>query len=365
MSARGRVVLLKNLFDGRIAPSATLDKRIFSCIVCGACNNLCPLGIPITEEVYRGRRELKGFDRKRLLLGRVMSHLLPRLQTAFRAIKLMELMEGFLPLQRIKAFRELKEMDIRFPASPLRTGQTLFRVSQPRGRVAVFAGCTGNFLYPEMGNALIESLNAMRYDVILPKGEVCCGAPMRGLGFEREAAELAARNLTIFRGLRVEAVISLCPTCTHVIRDEYKILAGEGIENAMELSRFLSMREDLLQGKSYGGDGLGRVVYHDPCHSVHHLSAGNEPRRILKALGLKLTDAERGCCGFGGTFRLLYKDLSDAILLKTLEGYKGADTIITSCPNCVLQLRSRAKGVSVRHIAEIIRDSMRGERNGR
>ncbi|MFA5354496.1 MAG: (Fe-S)-binding protein [Thermodesulfovibrionales bacterium] len=365
MGARGRVVLLKKFLQGEIGPSEVLDKRIFSCLLCGACNRQCPLGIEITEAVYKARGELKGFNRNRMLLGMGMNLLLSRLQSGFRLMKFLEQIGGMIPLHRLRLFRELQEMKIQLPPSPLRSGETIFRVSQARGRVAVFAGCTTNFLYPEMGRALVETLKAMKYDVLLPQGEVCCGAPLRGLGFEKEAARLAEKNLKTFQGLKVEAVIGLCPTCVHVIRDEYKSLAGEGVENAVELSRFLSERKGLLRGKKYRGEALGRVVYHDPCHSLHHLNAGKEPREILAGLGLDLMEAERGCCGFGGTFRLLYKDISDAILWKTLEGYKGADTIVTSCPNCVLQFRSRAKGIRIRHLVEIIEDTVRGAKHGK
>jgi glycolate oxidase iron-sulfur subunit len=76
-------------------------------------------------------------------------------------------------------------------------------------------------------------------------------------------------------------------------------------------------------------------------------------------MGFHLMDSERGCCGFGGTFRLLYQELSEGILEKRIEEYKRADMIVTSCPNCILQLRSRIKDRPVKHIAEVINECIR------
>jgi Fe-S oxidoreductase len=67
--------------------------------------------------------------------------------------------------------------------------------------------------------------------------------------------------------------------------------------------------------------------------------------------------AERGCCGLGGTVRLLHDDVSLAILanrVKALEGTETPEMIVTSCPNCVLQLESRITDRPVKHIIEII-----------
>src|SRR5208283_3477041 len=65
MSARGRVILLREFIGGEIGPSEILDERIFSCMLCGACNTLCPLGIGITDAVYEGRKSLRSSGGKR------------------------------------------------------------------------------------------------------------------------------------------------------------------------------------------------------------------------------------------------------------------------------------------------------------
>ena len=66
-----------------------------------------------------------------------------------------------------------------------------------------------------------------------------------------------------------------------------------------------------------------------------------KPREIIKNLSIELTEAEReDCCGFGGIFSVLYKDISRGLLRKRVDAYTrtGADAVVTSCPGCIMQL---------------------------
>ena len=381
MSARGRIMLLRRLVEGELEPSKKLDDAMFSCMLCGACNKLCPLGIGVTDAVYRYRRDLRGFNNKRKVFTLGAKFAFKNASTAAKALKLLEAVGEILPIHKLGPFRAMREMGIDSMGSPLRDDMSIFKVSRPKGRIAVFAGCAVNYLYPDIGRSLIRSLNTMSYEVILPKGEVCCGAPLMGLGLEDDARELAERNMTTFKKMKVEAVIGLCPTCVHFIKNEYKGLVEDGIENAVEVSQFfgdkIPPQPPLVKGGSSlsdpplgkGGSGGGtpplKVVYHDPCHSVNHLEVKDEPRRILSSLGLPPVDSEGGCCGSGGVFKLLYRGLSEGILQKRIADYRKADMIVTSCPNCIVQLRSKIKDKQIKHIAELIEGAVKGERDER
>ncbi|MBA4348780.1 MAG: hypothetical protein C0415_02180 [Thermodesulfovibrio sp.] len=359
MSARGRVILLKKYINGEIKPSKTLDKRIFSCMLCGACDSLCPLGIKITDAVYEVRKSLRKFNGNRKLLSFFIKFAFKKISSAFGLFSLFKNIIETSPVNKLQPFKTLKELNVKVPDNTLRDSISISKAPRPKGRIAVFAGCTVNFLYPHVGNSLISSLNKLNYDVILPKGEVCCGAPLLGLGFEEDAAELAEKNIKMFKGLKVEAVIGLCPTCVHFIKDEYQRLAGEGIENAMDVSQFFMEK---MHDVSPVTDSVSRIVYHDPCHSLYHLNVSAEPRHILNSIGFNVLDSESGCCGFGGSFRLLYQELSDSILEKRIKEYEKADMIVTSCPNCIIQFRSKMKDKKIKHIIEIIEKAITGDK---
>jgi glycolate oxidase iron-sulfur subunit len=371
MSSRGRVALLNKFTKGELRASRKLDERIFSCMLCGACNTLCPLGINITDAIYDGRKRLRGFNNKRRLFSFAAKISLKKPTRFFRVLKIIEGVNEVFPFFKIQPF---KAIDIRLPDSALKDGPSIFKAEKPKGRIAVFAGCTVNLIYTHIGISLIESLNAMDYDVILPKGEVCCGAPLMGIGMQEDTAEVAYKNLALFKNFNVEAVIGLCPTCVHFIKNEYKKIIGEGIDNAVEVTQFFSseamklgnmevvLNRILSSAPPYLRTSVPKVIYHDPCNSFYNLNVTAEPRQILKVLGYRLIDSEKGCCGFGGTFKLLYQKLSEGILEKRVEEYKKADMIVTSCPNCILQLKSKIKDKQIVHIIEVIWKSLKGDK---
>ena len=184
----------------------------------------------------------------------------------------------------------LLPFNIELPEHHLKDRLQVYTVSKKKGRVAVFTGCTVNFLYPYLGESLINVLHRLGYEVILPAGEVCCGAPLRTLGLEKEAIELAKKNLEIFSRLNVDAVLSLCPTCTLAIKAEYPKLIGEGIDKAKDISSFFL--DELNSSQFSLLSSLKGAVYHDPCHLKYGLGIEREPREIIENIGIDLIETE-------------------------------------------------------------------------
>lgn len=365
LGARGRAAILRKFNQGEISASDRLHESVFSCILCEACNKLCPLQINIADAVYKGRKSLRNFDKKAMLFNYLIKIAFKNPSATFKILKILKIISDILKIERLYPFRYFKKLDISAADSSFRGGTSVFRAPSPRGRIAIFTGCVVNSLYPSYGRALAKILNSLRYDVILPGGEVCCGAPLLELGLEEDAMKLAERNIQTFKNLNVESVISLCPTCVHFIKNIYKRRFGDCIDNVLDISQFLTAKASgfsEIRKVQYFQDHNAslinpetRAIYHDPCHSKYSLNISSEPRSILKTAGVNLIEpSESGCCGFGGTFGLLFEGLSEGILKNRLESYKKADIIITSCPNCILQLRSRIKDRQVVHIIDII-----------
>lgn len=356
MGPRGRIALLQHMDQQGLSRTRPLDDRIFSCMLCGACNGRCPAGVSITGAVYEGRARLRQQPGSRELSVPIIRHAFRHSAQAFRLLRAVQGVSSWPFAKAIPALRALANLHITPAPSPLRQGGSVHRVRNARGRVAVFAGCTVDFLFPAYGHALIESLHALQYDVVLPKGEVCCGAPLLSLGYRNDAAELAEKNMRLFRDLRVEAVISLCPTCVHFLRDEYRVLIGEGMESVMDESTFFAQHTDQLREASRRGS----VVYHASCHTRHMLRSDATARALITATGYELQASDTGCCGFGGTFSVLYEEMSAVLREQRLAAFRDADSVITSCPNCILQLQSRAERLKIRHSIEIIHESLTG-----
>jgi glycolate oxidase iron-sulfur subunit len=372
LSARGRVSLLAKFRSGEIGHTAAFDGSVFSCILCGACSAVCPRGVEVARDIYGVRSILWKAERKRRFVARGvrLAFMKPGLLCA--VLRSLQGVAAYLPLNGVWPFRQLSGMGVSLPKTSLRDGNSFFRVPHARGRVAVMAGCTVNYLYPHIGRALVKVLNALRYEVIVPKGEVCCGAPHMAMGLTEDGERMAEKNLATFRSLNAEAVVSPCPTCVHVIREEYTRRFGQGIAHAVDATQLLGEHDEDLPRLSYdarGGKGERsaareaagtNAVFHDPCHALYHLKIREEPRMIIRSLSYALTEPrERGCCGFGGTFRFLNPELSDGMVKRKAAAFAGADLVVTSCPNCVFQLQGTIKDMPVRHLVELV-----GERIG-
>jgi glycolate oxidase iron-sulfur subunit len=352
--ARGRLALLWGLSAGQLTPSPYLNDRIFSCTLCGACTELCPPGVDIKEIMYHGRNILNRADKKRKLLRFLTRFSMKQPQLSWKLMSIARpLLFPYLLKKGVLPFR------IELPERRLKDNLRVFTVSRKKGRVAVFTGCTVNFLLPHLGEALINVLHTIGYEVILPAGEVCCGVPLRTLGMEEEARRLARKNFGIFSKLNVDAVVSLCPTCTLAIGKEYPILIGEGIEKAEDISSFLSGRLDSSHFPFPAS--LKTALYHDPCHLKYGLGIKKEPRKLLKDSGVDLVNIEgERCCGFAGVFCFSNRQLSQGILDKCAGEYEKSDTdaVVTSCPGCLMQLSREIKNKSVVHLIEVLEESI-------
>src|SRR4030042_2366046 len=314
--ARGRLALLWGLSSGQLKPSPILNDRVFSCTLCGACSGLCPTGIDIKEIIYHGRNLLKKTDKKRRYLRLITSFSTRRPKLSFRLLSITQhilfpyrMRKGLLPFKPELSEHHSKD------------SLQVYTVSKKKGRVALFSGCTTNLLFPYLKESLINVLQTLGYETVLPVGEVCCGAPLRTLGIEEEAIELAKKNLGIFSRLNVEAILSLCPTCTLTIKVEYPKLIGEGLVNAVDISSFFINKLDHSQF-SLLSSNLKSASYHDPCHLKYGLGIEREPREIIRNIGVDLIETGGNrCCGFAGIFSLSYRELSQRLLNKCIRDY--------------------------------------------
>ncbi len=348
MGARGRLVLLHGLITGELQPSRLLNERIFSCVLCGACSASCPVGVDVAAMIYHGRALLADTDKRRRYL-----RYLARYATRYPdlAFKIARLSRRFLSPWLVK--KGLIPFSPELPELPFRRAEQVLKVPKRKGRVAVFTGCSVNYIFPQYGESLVNVLRRFGYEVILPKSEVCCGVPLRTLGLEKEAAELARRNHRVFSRLKVDAVLSLCPTCTTALKFHYRDMIGKGIDDAMDISVFFRDKIGLA-------DSIRKTAfYHDPCHLRHDLGVSREPREIIKKTGLDLVSGEQGCCGFGGLFCVSCNDISISLLKRRSATIADSDpdVVVTSCPGCILQLGRMITDRPVLHLIELIEEA--------
>lgn len=361
MSARGRVAMLGGIADKHLSPGKGIANDIFSCVLCEACKESCPVGINIPEVIYHARINLKKRFRKGNMLRRAVQFSIPRMDTAFTVLRGFQKF-FYTPFYRTGRLRHIPEIT----SAPFKNNFHIYKNRKRAGRIAIFAGCGVNYFYPRIGEALLNILLSKQYEVVVLKGEVCCGAPMRALGLEDEALKLAQKNIALFENMRADAILSACPTCTMVIKQQYPKLTGKGIPNIMDISEFF-LKHEITKGLEVIPE---KFTYHDPCHLSYGLGITDEPRKVLSDIkGFEIVEMKgaKECCGFGGFFSACFKEMSLKIGRIKIENIKNthAETVVTSCPGCMMQLeelkRQTNAHVNIIHLAEVVDEAMHGQ----
>jgi L-lactate dehydrogenase complex protein LldE len=221
-------------------------------------------------------------------------------------------------------------------------------------RVALFATCLGDTVFPEVPSAVVRVLERLGHDVDFPQGQTCCGQLHLNSGYRDEALSLARRCDEVFAGY--DTVVSPSSSCVGALRE----LAPSFEGRLWELSEFLVER--------LGVDDVGayfphRVTYHPTCHSLRVTRVGDAPLRLLRAVRaidlVGLPDATE-CCGFGGTFSVKNADVSTAMLADKCAAVleTGAEVCAAVDGSCLMHIGgglSRGRtGVRTMHLAEIL-----------
>ena len=360
-----------------------------NCIGCGACREVCAAGIDLPAVIQEIRARLveeEGGGWTSSLLSRVLSdrklfHRLLKL-----AAKVQRPVTGGTPYVRHlphifapgQGFRALPALAAR-PFRELwpRLAPTAAEGTGPR--VALFAGCAQDFIYPEQLEAAVKLLAAKGCRVEFPEGQGCCGLPVQMMGQRAAAQESAWANVAAFAARRCDHIVTLCASCASHLLGDYPQLIGGEPERVEALAAFTGRVVDfssfLVNVLGYSAADFNSpgdmVAYHSPCHLCRGLGVTDEPRRLIAAAGHYLpTEEEDVCCGFGGTYSLKFPEISAELLAKKLDRLEasGAGTLVTDCPGCVMQLRGgqekRGGRACVRHLAELLADRLKNSGGG-
>jgi L-lactate dehydrogenase complex protein LldE len=250
-----------------------------------------------------------------------------------------------------------------------------FTISGERGlKIGLFIPCYIDQLYPRVGMATVEVLEACGVQVHFPTAQTCCGQPMANTGCTDDARPLAERFLDIFK--HYDHVVAPTGSCVAMVRlhyDEY-LHGRPGFDrlkrSTYELCEFLS---DVVQVQRIDGRFPHRVGIHQSCHGLRELRlAGaselvgpsfNKARRLLEMLdGIEITTLRRPdeCCGFGGTFAVSEEAVSCLMGRDRVADHEqaGTEVLTANDMSCLMHLegliRRDRKPIRVMHIAEIL-----------
>ncbi len=372
-SPRGRIHLMRAFDEGRTAITDTFTEHMFRCLDCRACETACPSGVQFGSMMEEMRGRIVDERPANPVMSLVMRYVFPyprrfhlaaRLLQFYRQTGLQRLVRSTGLLARIApsyAAAEAMTPEVALQTG-VQIGHTYRAHGQPAGTVAFFSGCVMNSLLGDVNRATVDLLNAAGFDVIVPDGQICCGALANHAGLRDAARGMARVNVDKFPE-DVEAIVVNASGCGAMLA-EYPLLidgAADFSSKVLDVSAFLASTR--IQSR-LSRTVTARVGYDDPCHLLHAQGVRKPPRELLKAIpGVEFVEVAGAdeCCGSAGVYNLTHRELATEILDRKMERVKAAnlDVLVTGNPGCLFQLQYGARrhglDLEVVHIAEFLR----------
>lgn len=391
-SPRGRVYLIKSVAEGRLDINESFIDPVFRCLDCRACETACPSGVRVGALIEEARGQIRqaqpltGF--KGMIGNAFLKQIFPnpnRLRTIGKLTRFYQ-KSGLQKLARgtgiMNLFPEhLREMEAVLPEVPAQTSrealpERVSAVGEKRGTVGLVLGCVMDVLFADINMATVRVLTRNGFDVVIPQGQVCCGALQVHAGERETAKNMARQNIDTFLAAGVDYIIMNAAGCGAAVKEYPELLHSdkEYLEKAKEFAARVRDISEFLVEVGYEAP-KGRVdvkiTYHDACHLAHAQKIRTQPREILRSIPgvelIEMRDSDR-CCGSAGIYNLTHPEIASPLLDRKMDDVPdGVSHIVMGNPGCMMQIAAgvhRTKAdMEVVHTVTLLDQAYRAERN--
>ncbi|MCX7954093.1 MAG: (Fe-S)-binding protein [Bacteroidales bacterium] len=283
----------------------TTKKSTYECLMCGRCEEFCPVKIDILE--------IKSTLRQKYINNLLQNYIF-----------------------------------IKYPI-----------INSNNTKIGYFAGCMTH-LTP----SIIESLNKIFKKlntecVFIDKDStICCGRPLKLAGKLNDAKNIISKNTEYFNSLNLNLIITSCPICYKTFKEDYNALNTKVIHHSQWLADLINAGKLNLKKTNE------TVVYHDPCELGRGTGIYEEPRRVITAIydlaESKFSKNNSLCCG--GSLGNFYTNEIEKIKIAqdtlTIINTLKVNKVITACPLCKKTFQKSSENFIIKDISEIIAENL-------
>jgi glycolate oxidase iron-sulfur subunit len=363
-SPRGRIYLIKEMLESGRPATEEVVRHVDRCLSCLSCMTTCPSGVHYMHLVDHARRYIEEtYDRPwpERALRRLLSAVLPypaRFRAAVAGARLGRLAGGLIPGgtqtgRRLRAMLTLAPGRLP-PPSPMQAPQVHPAHGERRGRVALLTGCAQQVLAPSINEATIRLLTRMGLEVVVTRGQGCCGALDHHMGHHDPAMRLARANIEAWsREMEgeggLDAVVINASGCGTTVKDYGHMFREEPAPWAERAAKVAALAMDVSEVLTRFGYAPTReqepgltVAYHAACSLQHGQQITALPKGLLQKAGFRVKEPIEAhlCCGSAGTYNLLQPEIAGRLRARKLENLDrtGADLIASGNIGCLTQL---------------------------
>ncbi|MBI5594540.1 MAG: (Fe-S)-binding protein [Elusimicrobia bacterium] len=357
-SPRGRNQLVRLMLEGGLSDPASAAEALSTCLLCGACQTVCPAHVPTPDLVLEGRRALRG--RGPALLNR-MARLMRERPELFRSLLLwgyrfkrwgladLAARSGLLRLLGLAPLAEMAQQ-VKDAPSRLLDAELEGRAELgPASEAAwsYFAPCGPRYLLTRVGRATVAVLGAL-HGRGARSDNPCCGLLSFNYGDLDEARAAARAVIMGFEAAGLPPgtpVVGDCSSCVAFLKSYPQLFLGEPAWRARAeafAARVKDAVEMLPPERLPRDETLPAATVHDTCRLRHGQGVAAAPRAALKALagGCREMGRSEHCCGGAGAFAFVHGDLSDELLKAKVAAIADtrARVVAAASTSCLLQL---------------------------
>jgi len=349
-SPRGRIFLMQALGRGQLPADAALSGHLDHCLVCRACEKVCPSKVPYGALIDEARALLAPTRRRPPVLQRLLdtvSDKKGRLRPFLKGLRLYQ-QSGAQWLARKSGLLKGLDLDGLEAALPAVPPLPDFPAYAPptaahRGDVALFTGCLGEAMDAPALTAALRLLTRLGYGVHIPAAQGCCGSLHQHAGERESAACLAAANHAAFQGLEITAIVTTATGCGAQLAESSRLF---GEETAMT-APVRDICDFLLQVEWPAELRLRplprRVAVHEPCSARNLL--GNAAgvyallARIPQLEAIPLAGNDQ-CCGAAGSYMITQPEWAGRLRRDKVEALRRerVDALATANYGCGLHI---------------------------
>ncbi|MEL6289556.1 MAG: heterodisulfide reductase-related iron-sulfur binding cluster [Pseudomonadota bacterium] len=384
-SPRGRIYLMKDMFEGAKPASNEVSHHIDRCLSCLSCMTTCPSGVDYMHLVDLARAHVEDTGERPArtrLMRALIAAVVPypgRFRLALLGALVAKPFAGVverLGLRELAAMLRLAQRPRIFPrARPRRQPIKSRRASSTaqetataaRGRVLFLEGCAQPVLRPETNAATIRLIERLGYEVVIARGAGCCGALTAHMGRETEGRAHARRTIRAWIGAMqdapIDAIVVNASGCGTTVKDYGHMFADADPETRAQAERISELTMDISEFLASAGVGAPerfsslRVAYHSACSLQHGQQLNDPPRDLLRKAGFSIVEVPEGhiCCGSAGTYNMLQPELSGKLRARKVANIERVtpDLVATGNIGCMTQLAG-GLDVPVVHTVELL-----------